>query len=134
MTSILRQRMLDAMVLSGKAARTQEAYIGAVFGLARHYHRSPDALTADNVQHYLLHLLRERHLSRSSVNQYGCAFRFLYGRVLGLDGQTFESLWPRRHSACPRSSRARRSRPCSSMRRTPRPVPCCAAPTRWACG
>ena len=34
MTSILRQRMLDAMVLSGKAARTQEAYIGAVFGLA----------------------------------------------------------------------------------------------------
>ena len=90
MTSILRQRMLDAMVLSGKAARTQEAYIGAVFGLARHYHRSPDALTADDVQHYLLHLLRERHLSRSSVNQYGCAFRFLYGRVLGLDGQTFQ--------------------------------------------
>ena len=71
MTSILRQRMLDAMVLSGKAARTQEAYIGAVFGLARHYHRSPDVLTADEVQHYLLHLLRERHLSRSSVNQYG---------------------------------------------------------------
>ena len=90
MTSILRQRMLDAMVLSGKAARTQEAYIGAVFGLARHYHRSPDALTADDVQHYLLHLLRERHLSRSSVNQYGCAFRFLYGRVLGLGGQTFQ--------------------------------------------
>ena len=90
MTSILRQRMLDAMVLSGKAARTQEAYIGAVFGLARHYHRSPDALSADDVQHYLLYLLRERHLSRSSVNQYGCAFRFLYGRVLGLDGQTFQ--------------------------------------------
>ena len=41
MTSILRQRMLEAMVLSGKAARTQEAYIGAVFGLARHYHRNP---------------------------------------------------------------------------------------------
>jgi integrase/recombinase XerD len=90
MTSILRQRMLDAMVLSGKAARTQEAYIGAVFGLARHYHRSPDVLTAHDVQHYLLHLLRERHLARSSVNQYSCAFRFLYGRVLGLDGQTFQ--------------------------------------------
>jgi integrase/recombinase XerD len=42
------------------------------------------------VQRYLLHLLRERHLARSSVNQYGCAFRFLYGQVLGLDGEAFQ--------------------------------------------
>ena len=85
----LRQRMLDALVLRGMAARTQEAYIGAVAGLARHYRRSPDTLSADEVQHYLLHLLRERQLSRSSVNQYGCACRFLYGTVLGLDGNAF---------------------------------------------
>jgi site-specific recombinase XerD len=82
--------MLDALVLRGMAARTQEAYIGAVAGLARHYRRSPDTLSADEVQHYLLHLLRERHLSRSSVNQYGCACRFLYGTVLGLDGDAFQ--------------------------------------------
>ena len=86
----LRQRMLDALVLRGMAARTQEAYIGAVAGLARHYRRSPDTLSADEVRHYLLHLLRERHLSRSSVNQYGCACRFLYGTVLGLDGDAFQ--------------------------------------------
>ena len=41
-----------------------------MFGLVRNYHRSPDVLTADGVQHYLLHLLRERHRSRSSVNEY----------------------------------------------------------------
>jgi integrase/recombinase XerD len=86
----LRQRMLDALVLRGMATRTQEAYIGAVAGLARHYRRSPDTLSADEVQHYLLHLLRERHLARSSVNQYGCACRFLYGTVLGLDGNAFQ--------------------------------------------
>jgi len=34
--------------------------------------------------------VRERHLARASVNQYGCAFRFLYGTVLGLDGQAFQ--------------------------------------------
>ena len=72
----LRQRMLDALVLRGMATRTQEAYIDAVARLARHYRCSPDTLTADEVQHYLLHLLRERRLSRSSVNQYGCACRF----------------------------------------------------------
>lgn len=88
--SPLRQRMLDALVLRGMAQRTQEAYIDAVARLARHYRRGPETLTADEVQHYLLHLLRERHLSRSSVNQYGCAYRFLYGIVLALDGQAFQ--------------------------------------------
>ena len=88
--TLLRQRMLDALVLRGMATRTQEAYIDAVARLARHYRRSPDTLTADEVQHYLLYLLRERHLSRSSVNQYGCACRFLYGTVLGLDGDAFQ--------------------------------------------
>uniref|UniRef100_UPI00286CDC09 phage integrase N-terminal SAM-like domain-containing protein n=1 Tax=Methylibium sp. TaxID=2067992 RepID=UPI00286CDC09 len=63
--SPLRQRMLDALVLRGMAERTQEAYIDAVARLARHYRRSPDSLTAGEVQRYLLHLLRERHLSRS---------------------------------------------------------------------
>jgi len=86
----LRQRMLDALVLRGMAVRTQEAYIGAVAGLARHYRRSPDTLSAEEVRRYLLHLLRERKLSRSSVNQYGCAYRFFYSAVLGLDGDGFQ--------------------------------------------
>ena len=86
----LRQRMLDALELRGHAARTREAYIDAVARLARHYRRSPDALSAEEVQGYLLHLLRERRLARSSVNQYGCAYRFLYGTVLGLDGDAFQ--------------------------------------------
>lgn len=86
----LRQRMLDALVLRGMALRTQQSYIDAVARLARHYDRSPDRLSAGEVQAYLLHLLRERQLSRSSVNQYGCAFRFLYGTVLERDGNTFQ--------------------------------------------
>ena len=86
----LRQRMLDALVLRGMAQRTQEAYIGAVAALARHYRRSPETLSAEEVQRYLLHLLRERQLSRSSVNQAGCAFRFLYASVLGLKGEAFQ--------------------------------------------
>ena len=74
--TLLRQRMIDAMQLRGLAARTQVAYVGAVVGLARHYRCSPDALNSQQVQAYLL------HLARSSVNQAGCAFRFLYHTVL----------------------------------------------------
>lgn len=81
----LRQRMIDAMQLRGLAARTQQSYVAAVAGLARHYGCSPEQLDSQRVQGYLLHLQRERRLSRSSVNQAGCAFRFLYRRVLHLD-------------------------------------------------
>ena len=86
----LRQTMLDAMQLRGLAMRTQELYVEAVSRLARHYGYSPAQFSAQQVQGYLLYLLRERNLARSSVNQYGCAFRFLYGTVLGLDGTTFQ--------------------------------------------
>ncbi len=78
----LRQRMIDAMQLRGMADRTQQAYLAAVSGLSRHYGCSPDDLDSQRVQGYLLHLVRERHLARSSVNQAGCAFRFLYHTVL----------------------------------------------------
>lgn len=86
----LRQRMLDALVLRGMAERTQESYIGAVGLLARHYMRSPDTLSAQQVQDYLLHLRRDRHRSVATLNQYGCAFRFLFGTVLERDGAQFQ--------------------------------------------
>ncbi|WP_460894961.1 tyrosine-type recombinase/integrase, partial [Ramlibacter monticola] len=80
--SPLRQRMMDAMQVRGLAARTQKAYVAAVVGLARHHGCSPDLLDEAQIRNYLLYLARERHLARSSVNQAGCAFRFLYHTVL----------------------------------------------------
>ena len=78
----LRQRMIDAMLLRGFAPRTQEAYCDAVLALARHYHCSPEKLSAEQLQSYLLHLIREKKLAYASVNQAACAFRFLFGTVL----------------------------------------------------
>ena len=81
--SELRERMSNAMCLRGMAARTQEAYIGALVELAKYYHRSPADLRVEEVQAYLLHLIRDKKLAYASVNQASCAFRFLYRRVLG---------------------------------------------------
>lgn len=80
--TILRQRMDDAMVLRGFALRTRESYLAAVTALARHYRRSPDLLTSEDVQAWLLHLIVERKLAYASVNQMACACRFLFGTVL----------------------------------------------------
>jgi len=79
----LRLRMIDAMVLRGFAARTQETYLHAVGQVARHHHRSPDLLDDGQLQAYLLYLLQERQRSRSTVNIVSCAMRFLVCDVLG---------------------------------------------------
>ena len=79
----LRQRMLDAMTVRGLAERTKECYVDAVARLARHYHRSPDQLSPPEIEAYLLHLVKDRKLSYSSVNHAASASRFLFETVLG---------------------------------------------------
>jgi integrase/recombinase XerD len=85
----LRQRMQDAMLQRGLAPRTQHCYIEAIARMARHYRRDPALLTPEEVSAYLLHLIRERQLSYSSVNQAASAARFLYEKVLGHEAGRF---------------------------------------------
>ena len=79
----LRLRMIDAMILRGFRPRTQVSYLRAISQMALHYHRSPELITDEEVQAYLLHLLRDRQLARTSVNQASSAVRFLVCDVLG---------------------------------------------------
>ena len=58
--SVIRQRMIEDMQLHGYSAKTQAAYIGAVRGLAKYYHRSPEEITQEEVRAYFLWLVKER--------------------------------------------------------------------------
>lgn len=80
--SALRKQMQADMVLRGMAHRTQQAYIESVARLARFYHRSPERITPEEVQRYLLYLLQERRLAHSSCNVVCSALTFLYGVTL----------------------------------------------------
>ena len=79
----LRQRMIDAMVQRGFAPRTQETYVRAIWRMAKHYRRDPAQYTMQEVQAYLLHLVKDRQLSYSTMNQAACAAQFLFQTVLG---------------------------------------------------
>lgn len=81
MTS-LRQQMTDQMTVRGMAEKTKGAYLRAVSGLARYYHRSPDQLTEQEVQQYLLHLIEERRLAWSSCNVATNGLKFFYHMTL----------------------------------------------------
>ena len=48
--------MINAMQLRQFSPRTQQSYLAAVVGLAKHYHQLPDQLSARKIQAYLLHL------------------------------------------------------------------------------
>lgn len=87
--SELRQRMMDAMVQRGFAPRTQETYVQAIRRMAKHYRRDPATYTPEEVQAYLLHMVKERKLSYSTMNQAACAAQFLFQTVLGHGREQF---------------------------------------------
>jgi site-specific recombinase XerD len=75
--------MIRDMTVRGFSPETHEAYIRQVVGLARYYRRSPDQLSADEVQAYLAQLFQVRKLAWSTCAQAAHAFRFLYHVTLG---------------------------------------------------
>ena len=56
----LRRRMDEDMIVRGMAERTRETYLWAVTSLARFYQRPPDRISDEEVQAYVLHLIRDR--------------------------------------------------------------------------
>lgn len=97
----LRRRMIQQMTVRGFSPRTHESYIAAVRGLARHYRRPPDQLSAQEVEAYLAHLVTARKLSWSTCNIAASAFRFLYHVTLGHDAAAFEVPTPKQPQRLP---------------------------------
>jgi integrase/recombinase XerD len=74
----LRQKMIDEMKLRNFSERTQQCYLSAVVGLVKHYRRSPDQLTQDEIRAYLL---QKRGLSASSRNVAISGMKFSYHQI-----------------------------------------------------
>ena len=86
----LRKKMINDMTLRGLSNSTQYAYSHAVIGLATFYKRSPDQLTDQDVQRYLLHLYQDRGLAPMTCNRVLYGLRFFYHKTLGRERATFQ--------------------------------------------
>jgi hypothetical protein len=84
----LRMRMIEDMRLAGFAAKTQEVYVQAVSALAKHYRKSPDLLSEEEVRQYLLDA-RERN-ARGSFKTCHYGIQFFYRNTLGKDLALFK--------------------------------------------
>jgi len=68
MTSLRAQFTRELTIRGRAAARTIQAYLACVASLAKHYHRSPDRITDEEIRDWLAHLRTGRKLSGSSLN------------------------------------------------------------------
>jgi integrase/recombinase XerD len=78
----IRDRMLAEMELRGLSVRTQDTYLVCCRNYVRHYMKSPEQLGAAETKAFILHLIRVRQASASSVGVHVAAIRFLYRAVL----------------------------------------------------
>jgi site-specific recombinase XerD len=81
----LRQKMIRAMDLKNLSKHTRRSYLAAVNGLAQHYKQSPETITEEMIEDYLLYLKNEKGNAVQSCCLVLTGLRFFYTHVLDLD-------------------------------------------------
>ena len=89
------------MQLRGLAPRTQQSYIRAVEQLAKHYAKSPDRITTEELRQYFLYLHNQKHVARNTSTQALCAIKFFYQTTLKWDWPILEFFRPPKEHKLP---------------------------------
>ncbi len=100
----LTDRMGEDMRLRGFALKTQQAYRGAVAGLATHFTRSADTLDARSEAErraFFLNLVTTRQVSRRTRIVYRSGIRFLYEVTLLRTWPVFDLVRPAKRYVLP---------------------------------
>jgi integrase/recombinase XerD len=81
--SELRQKMIKMMKLRNLGKTSQRSYLAAVAGLAKYHRKSPDEITKEMIEDYLLYLINEKKRAPEGVAVVVSGLRFFYKHVLG---------------------------------------------------
>ena len=88
--------MLQEMRIRNCSERTVNSYISAISNLAKHYNLSPDKINREQVISYAYHLIRNKQVSVSSINQLISAWKVIQVDVLGNQWEEFRLKRPKR--------------------------------------
>jgi site-specific recombinase XerD len=78
----LRQQMIRQMDLKNLSPHTRRAYLSAVTSLAKHYRQSPETITSEMIEDYLLFLKNEKGRAPVTCCLALTGLRFFYKHVL----------------------------------------------------
>jgi integrase/recombinase XerD len=99
--SALRNRFLEDMQLHGYSPKTQACYVGAVRGLAKHFGKSPDLITEEELRQYFLHLTLEKKVARATATIALCGIKFFFQNTLQRSWTCFKLLRPPKSKKLP---------------------------------
>ena len=78
----LRQKMIRALELKNFLENTKRSYLRVVSELANHYMKSPNTITKEMIEDYLLFLKNEKGNAPASCCGVLTGLRFFYGNIL----------------------------------------------------
>ena len=99
--SPLQKRMVEDMCLQRFSPTTQDSYVRAVKLLTRHYGKSPDLLTEEEIRAYFVHLTCERKLARPTITIALSGIKFFYEKTLKRDWSLTGVPMPKREKFLP---------------------------------
>jgi integrase/recombinase XerD len=100
-TTLLRERMRQALRIRNMSPRTERIYLDSVARFALHFHLSPDRLGLAQIEQYLFFLRDVKKVSYCWFNQCVCALRFFYLYVLDQPGLVLRIPYGRRERHLP---------------------------------
>ena len=89
MSSDLKTRFINHMILHRYSKHTIRNYVRVISDLAKFYNKPPDQISNEQIQEYLVYLIKDRKLSWGTCNNYYAGLACLYRRVLKRDKSTF---------------------------------------------
>lgn len=99
----MRDRMERELKLRGMSPRTAKCYLRVVYNFVQYSRRPAEQMGIPEARAYVLYLIEEKKVSRSSVIQAVCALRFFYGKVLRRSFDLDEIPYPKRRRQLPRA-------------------------------
>jgi site-specific recombinase XerD len=79
----LRKKMIRAIELRNLSKQSEKSYLNAVSGISQYYNQSPDQLTKEMIEDYLLYLKKEKKCALTTVGTAITGLRFFYNQVVG---------------------------------------------------
>lgn len=101
MATELRRRMIEDMQLRSLSERTQESYVRSVSQLAKHYHKSPDKITEEELRQYFLFLKNDKKYARATCTIALCGIKFLFDHTVKREWPTLSFVRPKKEKRLP---------------------------------
>jgi integrase/recombinase XerD len=95
------RRLIDDLQLRGMADRTIDMYVRAVLQLARHYQKSPDSVSEEELRQYFLHNKNIRKWSRTASTISLCGIKFFFTHTLKREWTTLKFVRPEKEKRLP---------------------------------